>query len=59
MLRDHFAAVGLQICSASASLTDKPLFRQLNRRTDHFVQRHGAILFQREGEPATLPRAGG
>ena len=59
MLRDHFAAIGLQIVRQRI-VNDKALFCQLNRRADHFVQRHGAVLFQGEGETGDAAwRAGG
>ena len=59
MLRDHFAAIGLQIVRQRI-VNDKALFCQLNRRADHFVQRHGAVFFQGERETGDAAwRAGG
>lgn len=43
---DDFTPVGLQIVGQRI-VHREALFRQLNRRADHLVQRHGAVFFQR------------
>ena len=58
MVGDHFAAVGFQVVGQRI-IYREALFGQLNRRANHFVERHCAVFFQREGEPGDGARRAG
>ena len=49
VIRNHFAAIGFKIVSQGV-IHHKTFAGELNRRLYHFVERQGAIFFQRQGE---------
>ena len=49
MVGDHFATVGFQVIGQRI-VDREALFGQLNRRANHFVERHRAVFLQRQGE---------